>query len=222
MTQVFGLFPTPVAHVPGVLAGGQAASLAGRLAATATVGNQRSGALTHSRLLGPGEDATIDEVVALLGPHVQAFGQLLFGQPLPWLVKEIWANVLRAGASQAVHNHANCFVSGVLYLTPCDASARTVFLKGLGGSEFAFRNTSAATTPGEFDADKWVAPDPQPGDLLLFPSYLLHEVPPNQGGERVTLAFNAIPQRLDAGATVCRSGPRPAVSNGPAAPRCSP
>jgi hypothetical protein len=34
--------------------------------------------------------------------------------------------------------------------------------------------------------------------LILFPSYLLHEVPVNPGGERVTLAFNAIPDRLDA------------------------
>jgi hypothetical protein len=39
---------------------------------------------------------------------------------------------------------------------------------------------------------------PRPGDLILFPSYLLHEVPLNHGGERVTLAFNAIPHRLDA------------------------
>jgi hypothetical protein len=41
-------------------------------------------------------------------------------------------------------------------------------------------------------------PEPDPGDLILFPSYLLHEVPVNQGSERVTLAFNAIPHRLDA------------------------
>ena len=45
---------------------------------------------------------------------------------------------------------------------------------------------------------KWIGPPPGPGDLLLFPSYLLHEVPPNHGGLRVTLAFNAIPHRLDA------------------------
>ena len=37
-----------------------------------------------------------------------------------------------------------------------------------------------------------------PGDLVLFPSYLLHEVPLNHGDLRITLAFNAIPSRLDA------------------------
>ena len=33
--------------------------------------------------------------------------------------------------------------------------------------------------------------------MILFPSYLLHEVPRNQGDQRITLAFNAIPDRLD-------------------------
>jgi uncharacterized protein (TIGR02466 family) len=113
-------------------------------------------------------------------------------------VKELWVNVLQHGGQQAVHNHANCFVSGILYLTPSDASAQTVFLRGMGGSDFAFRNAHAGVAAGRFHAEKWVSPAPQPGDLLLFPSYLLHEVPANHGGERVTLAFNAIPQRLDA------------------------
>ena len=33
--------------------------------------------------------------------------------------------------------------------------------------------------------------------MVLFPSYLLHEVPRNQGAQRITMAFNAIPDRLD-------------------------
>ena len=35
------------------------------------------------------------------------------------------------------------------------------------------------------------------GDIVFFPSYLMHAVPPNPGGQRITLAFNAIPTRLD-------------------------
>jgi hypothetical protein len=33
--------------------------------------------------------------------------------------------------------------------------------------------------------------------MVLFPSYLMHAVPPNQGARRISLAFNAIPARLD-------------------------
>jgi hypothetical protein len=84
------------------------------------------------------------------------------------------------------------------YLTPSNASARTVFQRGMGGTEFVLRNTHAGTRSGAFNADKWIAPQPGPGDLLLFPSYLLHEVPRNLGRDRTTLAFNAIPHRLDA------------------------
>ena len=198
MADVFELFPTPVMRVPGLLTRVAAQALASKLARAAMVGNQHSAQLTHSRILGPGDDADIDVVVEQIGVHLQAFGQLLFGESLRWLVKEVWANVLQNGGSQALHNHANCIASGVLYLTPSDGSACTVFSRSLCATEFVFRNASAATEPGRFSSEKWVAPLPQPGDLILFPSYLLHEVPVNQGAERVTLAFNAIPHRLDA------------------------
>ena len=195
---VFELFPTPVMRVPGVLAPEAAGALGQRLAQSARVANDRSEQLSHTRILGPGDDTGLDAVVETIGPHLQAFGQLLFGESLRWIVKEIWVNVLQNGGSQSLHNHANCFASGVLYLTPSDSSARTTFTRSMGGGEFAFRNTHAGATTGPFNAEKWVAPPPEPGDLILFPSHLLHEVPVNQGPERITLAFNAVPHRLDA------------------------
>ena len=198
MTDVYELFPTPVMRVPALLSPDAAQALAKRLTRTAAVFNERSAQLAHTRILGPGEDAELDAVVEQMGPHLQAFGRLIFGESLRWLVKEMWVNVLQTGGRQTLHNHANCFASGVLYLTASDSSACTVFTRSLGGTEFAFRNTHANSKSGPFCADKWVAPQPAPGDLILFPSYLLHEVPANQGAERVTLAFNAIPHRLDA------------------------
>jgi uncharacterized protein (TIGR02466 family) len=105
-----------------------------------------------------------------------------------------------------MHNHANSFASGVVYLTPTHPSAQTVFMKSPGGTEFMFRNDHRGMKPGEFSADKWISPPPEPGDLLLFPSYLMHAVPPNQGQRRITLAFNAIPSRLDSWDYVVRFG----------------
>lgn len=198
MADVFELFPTPVMRVPAVLAPEAARALAQRLAQGARVANDRSEQLSHTRILAPGDDAWLDAVVEKIGPHLQAFGQLLFGESLRWIVKEIWVNVLQHGGRQSLHNHANCFASGVLHLTPSDPSACTTFTRSLGGGEFAFRNTHAGTTTGPFNAEKWVAPPPEPGDLILFPSHLLHEVPVNKGPERITLAFNAVPHRLDA------------------------
>ena len=38
---------------------------------------------------------------------------------------------------------------------------------------------------------------PEPGDLVLYPSYLMHAVLTNPGGRRITMALNAIPTTLD-------------------------
>ena len=51
-----------------------------------------------------------------------------------------------------------------------------------------------------------MSPAPEPGDLVLFPSYLMHAVPPNQGERRITLSFNAIPAKLDSWGYVIRFG----------------
>ena len=96
-----------------------------------------------------------------------------------------------------MHNHANSFVSGVVYLTPTHQASQTVFMKPPGGTDFVFKNEHANITPTPFNADRWVSPAPSPGDLVLFPSYVMHAVPPNQGERRITLSFNAIPSGLD-------------------------
>jgi uncharacterized protein (TIGR02466 family) len=109
----------------------------------------------------------------------------------------MWVNVLATGGRQAMHNHANSFISGVAYLTHTHPDARTVFMKAPGGADFSFKNDHGSVATGAYHADKWISPPPQPGDVVLFPSYLMHAVPTNPGERRITLAFNAIPTHLD-------------------------
>lgn len=196
-SQVIGLFPTPVLGVARLLDDATVAALCARFAPAAAQANARSPQLSHTAILAPAADPLLHLVGERIVPKLGELGELMFGERLQWTIKEMWVNVLETGGRQAMHNHANCFISGVLYLTACDASANTVFMKGPGGRDFVFGNSHAHTASGPFNADKWIAPDPAPGDLLLFPSYLLHEVPPNRGGQRISLAFNAIPARLD-------------------------
>ena len=40
--------------------------------------------------------------------------------------------------------------------------------------------------------------------MVLFPSYLLHAVPPNPGKRRITLSFNSVPAQLDSWGYVIR------------------
>ena len=165
--------------------------------ARATSDNNTSPRLAHTEMLRPEQSPLFVQAATLLTPHLAEFGMHLFGERLGWSLKEMWVNVLETGGHQAMHNHANSFISGVVYLTPTDPAARTVFMRAPGGMEFSFKNDHDGITTGPYNADKWISPQPSPGDIVLFPSYLMHAVPPNPGGRRITLAFNAIPTRLD-------------------------
>ena len=207
MDEVVGLFPIPLLRAPAVLPRALVDALVAHFSAAALCDNNASAQLSHTAMLRPGYSPLLVEAAARITPKLAEFGALLFGEALGWGLKEMWVNVLDTGGRQAMHNHANSFVSGVVYLTPTHPDSRTVFMKSPGGTDFVFRNDHAGTTAGAFNADKWVSPLPEPGDMLLFPSYLMHAVPPNAGARRITLSFNAIPTRLDSwGYTVAFNG----------------
>jgi len=197
MQEVIGLFPTPFMRVTDALGRDLVDGLAKHFSAAADRGNNSSANLLHTAMLRPSDSPLLVDAAARITPQLAEFGALLFGERLGWSLKEMWVNVLDTGGRQAMHNHANSFISGVVYLTPTHPEARTVFMRSPGGTEFAFKNEHSGAVSGPYNADKWVSPAPQPGDMVLFPSYLMHAVPPNPGERRITLSFNAIPTRLD-------------------------
>jgi hypothetical protein len=197
MPEIIGLFPTPFMRVPGALNGDLVSGLVEHFSTLARQENNSSAHLSHTAMLRPSDSPLLVKAAALVTPLLAEFGALLFGERLGWSLKEMWVNVLDTGGRQAMHNHANSFISGVVYLTPTHPDARTVFMKAPGGTDFAFKNDHAGVITGPYNADKWISPAPEPGDVVLFPSYLMHAVPPNPGERRITLAFNAIPTHLD-------------------------
>ena len=207
MDELIGLFPTPFMRAPATLGAQLVKGLILHFATLATRDNNSSTRLTHTEMLRPADSPLFVEAASLITPKLADFGAQLFGERMGWSLKEMWVNVLDTGGHQAMHNHANSFISGVVYLTPTHPESQTVFMKSPGGTDFLFRNDHAGMTPSEFNADKWISPAPQPGDMVLFPSYLMHAVPPNPGERRITLSFNAIPLRLDSwGYTIRFSG----------------
>lgn len=197
MSRIVGLFPIPVMLAEQVLPAELIERLSAWMIRDAALANPKSEALRHTDVVEPpASDLYLEVRAAVLG-HVIEYGSALFGQSLGWKIKEIWSNVLDPGGAQAVHVHTNSFISGVLYLTESHPSARTVFHRGFGGREFQFTNDNPDAEPGPFSSSRWTAPPTRAGDLILFPSYLPHEVPVNRGERRLTVAFNAIPDRLD-------------------------
>ena len=197
MQEVIGLFPTPFLRATKVLGSELVAGLIDHFSKSVVQANSSSPNLVHTALLRPSDSPFLVEAAALLSPLLPEFGAMLFGERLGWSLKEMWVNVLDTGGRQAMHNHANSFISGVVYLTRTHTEARTVFMKAPGGTDFTFKNDHAGVATGSYNADKWISPSPEPGDVVLFPSYLMHAVPINPGERRISMAFNAIPTHLD-------------------------
>jgi len=204
MDEVFGVFPIPFMRARATLGPPLVARLVDHFSRMALNDNNSSTNLSHTQMLKPKDDTLFAKAAEMIAPKLVDYGSQLLGERIRWLMKEMWVNVMDAGGRQAMHNHANSFISGVVYLTPTHPGSQTVFMKSPGGHDFLFKNDHAGTTATEFSADKWISPAPDAGDMLLFPSYVMHAVPPNQGARRITLSFNAIPTQLDSWGYVVR------------------
>lgn len=197
MSQVIGLFASPFMRVPGAVGPDLIASTAEEARSSRRESNNKTDLLSHTAVVNPQSSGNFAGICRLVLPRVVEFGALLFGETLRWGIKEMWINVLETGGHQALHNHANSFVSGVVFLTKPHPSTCTIFHRAMGTPEFNFVNSHRSAVSGPFNSTKWASPQPDAGDLILFPSYLLHAVPRNEGEQRISVAFNAIPDRLE-------------------------
>lgn len=195
--ELIGLFPTPLMVCRDLLPAKLVKGLIDHLDKTSTTANVRTTLLTHTPMADPRANEAFMDVRKCVMPKLSQFGETLMGERLDWAIKEIWVNRMEQGGAQKMHNHANSFISGVCYLTEIDASAATVFHRPTSPTSFVMANENAKCTIGPFNAPIFKAPAMRPGDVVLFPSYILHEVPPNQGALRYTAAFNALPERID-------------------------
>ena len=207
MDHVEPLFPIPLMRCAKLLPQELIDAAAAAIREARVERNLRSDALFHSEIANPRDNEVFKEIAALTVPKLVDFGYLLFGERLKWSVKEMWTNMLEVGGSQALHAHANSFASGVIYLTPSHPACRTVFVRPPGGFDFSFRHHTREAAMGAYNAGKYVLPEAEPGDMVLFPSYLYHEVPKNQGEQRITIAFNAIPDSLNCWGYTIRFSP---------------
>jgi uncharacterized protein (TIGR02466 family) len=197
MDQIEPLFPIPLMRSPGLLSAELKDAAVAAIRSSRIENNLRSGQLFHTEVADPSRNDLFRTIAELAGPKLVDFGELLFGEKLRWTVKEMWTNMLETGGNQTLHAHANSFISGIFYLTPSHPASRTVFVRPPGGYDFSFRHHTRSAAIGPYNAGKYILPEAEPGDLVLFPSYLYHEVPRNQGEQRITIAFNAVPDHLD-------------------------
>lgn len=137
----------------------------------------------------PKRDPAFADLARLLTRHAAAFAeQCAFDLPRKPRLDSLWVNLLKAGGQHSGHIHPHSIISGALYI---EAPA------GAGGIRFEDPRLPLmmAAPTRRPDAPEALRPfvtiEPRPGLLLLWESWLRHEVLPGAGkGERLSISFN--------------------------------
>jgi uncharacterized protein (TIGR02466 family) len=130
------------------------------------------------------------DLVRQLDRHVAAFGKALEldlkGRKLA--LDSIWINVLPPGGVHTSHIHPHSVVSGTYYVAvPKGASAIKFEDPRLGFMMAAPPKKAKAAQ----DNRPFVYVTPSPGTVLLWESFVRHEVPLNEADdERISISFN--------------------------------
>jgi uncharacterized protein (TIGR02466 family) len=132
------------------------------------------------------------ELVERLDLHVRAFARALefdLGGRRPAL-DSLWINVMDRGGAHAGHIHPHSAISGTYYVALPKGAAAIRFEDPRLAMMMAAppRRANAARTNQSF-----VTVAPKPGTLLLWESFLRHDVPPNAApntAKRISVSFN--------------------------------
>jgi uncharacterized protein (TIGR02466 family) len=138
----------------------------------------------------PSRASVFGELKRRLDRHAAAFAEALafdLGRRRLRL-DSLWVNVLKPGAAHTGHIHPHSVLSGTAYVsTPKGASALRLEDPRLPLMMAA--PTRRTDAPQELQP--FVYLQPQPGTVLMWESWLRHEVPANQArADRISVSFN--------------------------------
>ncbi len=128
----------------------------------------------------PKRDPAFADLSKLLTKHARSFGKELRWDGKPTL-DSLWVNLLKTRGHHSGHIHPHSVISGTLYIEAP---------RGSGAIRFEDpRLPLMMAAPAREDV--FVAVQPRPGLLLMWESWLRHEVLPGTGrGERLSISFN--------------------------------
>jgi uncharacterized protein (TIGR02466 family) len=133
---------------------------------------------------------TFEALERRLERHVRAFATAahwnLAGRALA--MTDCWVNVMRTGAAHSAHLHPLSTLSGTYYVATPAGAPGIKFEDPRLERFMAAPPLKASAPPG---SRPWLTLPARPGRVVLFESWLRHEVPPlTAGGERVSVSFN--------------------------------
>ena len=124
------------------------------------------------------------ELVKLVETAARGVARFLQVDQYPMDITGCWANVNPPGAYHPMHHHPNNYLSGVYYVASPEAGSQILFQDPRPVMIMPRSKLSRVT------ANAAVTQTPA-GRMVLFPSWLRHHVPSNDGTtERISIAFN--------------------------------
>lgn len=138
------------------------------------------------------EHALFKKLVKQIDKHAADFAKSLHwdirgGKPI---CDSLWVNVLPEGGSHTSHIHTNSVISGTYYVTVPQGAGPIVYEDPRHPLMMA-APPRLPSAPRESQAH--VSELPKPGSLLLWESWLRHEVPMNKAeGLRISISFNYV------------------------------
>ena len=137
----------------------------------------------------PRRDPAFADLGKLLTKHAAAFAEeCAFDLARKPRLDSLWVNLLRGSGHHSGHIHPHSVISGTLYVEVPKGSGAIRFEDPRLPLMMAAPNR-LADAPEELRP--FVGVEPRPGLLLLWESWLRHEVLPGTGrGERLSISFN--------------------------------
>ena len=127
-------------------------------------------------------DPAFAELSKMLAPHAVDFArECAFDTRRNPRLDSLWANLLKSGGHHSGHIHPHSIISGTFYVEVPAASGAIRF-----EDPRLPLMMSAPSRP-----DSFVTIEPRAGLILMWESWLRHEVLPGRGkGERLSISFN--------------------------------
>jgi uncharacterized protein (TIGR02466 family) len=130
------------------------------------------------------------DVVKTLDAHVAAFAQDLAldldGRKL--VLEDLWINILPEGGTHASHIHPHSVISGTTYVSMPEGTSA---LKLEDPRHAMMMAHPPRTKDCRQELKTFVYQSPSVGDVLLWESFIRHEVPMNMAeDERISVSFN--------------------------------
>jgi len=130
------------------------------------------------------DSLVLQRLFAWIKQEIESVNNSLTGMNFNCTVKESWYHVTSYGGSHLPHQHPNCSWCCIFYIEPGDGTS--------GHNMFHSKEYPGYVDEGYFWFSEAWAPKPTSGNLVIFPSLLLHSATPflENDKQRIVISCN--------------------------------